>query len=476
MGADQNLIRAAAQMAPKPFDYSGIMKAITAIGQYTAVKNSVASELYAYGDKNISAKDMTTQLFVGDYGDQNMSFISDAKKQWSNASSDIKKYPAFSKKYKTAVKTINNIKTMFEKNKADLVLFEQISKEAGVKNLNKSRGITSIAENRLLDIVLDKETNSMSGSLVFTNQGIGVLGSDDQFISVGELMDGYQANLVDEKVDKKVKNMINEFGYTSANSGQPEFLEAKAKAAIASLVKDMGKNGFAGIRSLAYDLEYNGETFMTSEANQQFVFTKSSAEWDAALEKEKPGLSLKEKTTIRNHQLASAYSYNNEGKLQQDFENWLLGVVRNDFDQARLAPKVKGGGGNLNVGLNNRSNSDMILNPNERPNMIKGIQGKGSWFIDGTMFAWDVKTNQWKYQEFKDGKINDKLQPIPGDPQGKFKDGSDDALLFRFSNDPDVLEALKDGKKSEASSDSTSENKQKKIKDIYDGVKKVEEE
>ena len=57
MGADQNLIRAAAQMAPKPFDYSGIMKAITAIGQYTAVKNSVASELYAYGDKNISAKE-----------------------------------------------------------------------------------------------------------------------------------------------------------------------------------------------------------------------------------------------------------------------------------------------------------------------------------------------------------------------------------------------------------------------------------
>ena len=124
MGADQNLIRAAAQMAPKPFDYSGIMKAIAAIGQYTAVKNSVASELYAYGDKNISAKDMTKQLFVGDYGDQNMNFISDAKKQWNNASNDIKKYPAFSKKYKTAVKTINNIKTMFEKNKADLVLFE----------------------------------------------------------------------------------------------------------------------------------------------------------------------------------------------------------------------------------------------------------------------------------------------------------------------------------------------------------------
>ena len=38
MGADQNLIRAAAQLGPKPFDYSGIMKGIGAIGQYISTK------------------------------------------------------------------------------------------------------------------------------------------------------------------------------------------------------------------------------------------------------------------------------------------------------------------------------------------------------------------------------------------------------------------------------------------------------
>ena len=132
--------------------------------------------------------------------------------------------------------------------------------------------------------------------------------------------------------------------------------------------------------------------------------------------------------------------------------DWFMGIAEDNFNSRKLTPKLNKGG-NLNVGLNNRSNSDMILNPNERPNMVKGIKEKGSWFIDGTMFAWDVKTNQWKYQT----STNDKLQPIPGDPQGKFKDGSDGALLFRFSNDPAILEAIKVSKKSKASNtDSTS--------------------
>ena len=436
MGADQNLIRAAAQMGPKPFDYSGIMKAIAAIGKYTAVKNSVASELYAYGDKNISAKDMTKQLFVGDYGDQNMNFISDAKKQWNNASNDIKKFPAFSKKYKTAVKTINNIKTMFEKNKADLVLFEQISKEAGVKNLNKSRGITSVAENRLLDIVLDKETNRMSGSLLFTNQGVGVLGSDDQFISVRELMDGYQANLVDEKVDKKVKNLINEFGYASANSGQPEFLEAKAKAAIASLVKEMGKNGFAGIRSLAYDLEYNGETFMTSENNLVKTLGMTSDQFNADIDAKNPGLSDKEKIIMRDHTLADAYTYKEEDTLQQGFEDWLLGVVKNDFNETQSAPKIKGEG---KIALNsvlNKDNSTMRADKSELATAVKNIKDKKSFGVDGTIFAWDEKAGQWKYQ--KDGN----MAPVPSDPANPGGDGSAEAMLFIWNYNSSIANAL----------------------------------
>ena len=437
MGADQNLIRAAAQMAPKPFDYSGIMKAIAAIGQYTAVKNSVASELYAYGDKNISAKDMTKQLFVGDYGDQNMNFISDAKKQWNNASNDIKKYPAFSKKYKTAVKTINNIKTMFEKNKADLVLFEQISKEAGVKNINKSKGITSVAENRLLDIVLDKETNRMSGSLLFTNQGVGVLGSDDQFISVRELMDGYQANLVDEKVDKKVKTMINEFGYASANSGQPEFLEAKAKAAVASLVKEMGQNGFAGIRSLAYDLEYNGETFMTSENNLVKTLGMTSDQFNADIDAKTPGLSDKEKIIMRNHTLADAYTYKEEDTLQQGFEDWLLGVIKNDFDEAQLSPKIKGEGGSVKLDWTGQDNTAVYLKSQEIPKIVEGIKNYTTFTVDGTRFKF--LNNQWVWD------ANGEFEPVTG-AEGQnynYEDGSNDALSYRLGNNKRIVEAFK---------------------------------
>ena len=38
MGADQNLIRAAAQMGPKEYDYSGILYAIQAMGKYANAK------------------------------------------------------------------------------------------------------------------------------------------------------------------------------------------------------------------------------------------------------------------------------------------------------------------------------------------------------------------------------------------------------------------------------------------------------
>ena len=55
MGADQNLIRAAAQMGPKPFDYSGIMKAIASIGKFMAAKNAVAQEVLGQGRKMFKA-------------------------------------------------------------------------------------------------------------------------------------------------------------------------------------------------------------------------------------------------------------------------------------------------------------------------------------------------------------------------------------------------------------------------------------
>ena len=48
MGADQSLIRATAAMAPKQWDYSGLMKGIAALGKYASRKKKFANELTSY--------------------------------------------------------------------------------------------------------------------------------------------------------------------------------------------------------------------------------------------------------------------------------------------------------------------------------------------------------------------------------------------------------------------------------------------
>ena len=107
-------------MGEKPWDYSGLMKAISARGVYTAKKRAVANELTSYGSAITNIKGIPDEIFNGDYGAQNMDFMTSAKQQWSNAT-DIIKNPLnlpSSKKYKTAVQTINNLKSDLETNKA----------------------------------------------------------------------------------------------------------------------------------------------------------------------------------------------------------------------------------------------------------------------------------------------------------------------------------------------------------------------
>ena len=142
MGADQNLIRAASRMGEKPWDYSGIMKAIQAIGAYTAQKRAIANELTSYGANITNIKAVPNEVFNGDYGDQNMDFMTGAKQEWNNATNIIKNPMVLpsSKKYKQAVKTINNIKSVLENNKAGLIKWEEIRKGIQNKRAKMSKG------------------------------------------------------------------------------------------------------------------------------------------------------------------------------------------------------------------------------------------------------------------------------------------------------------------------------------------------
>jgi|TARA_R110001592_G_scaffold197061_1_gene444949 hypothetical protein len=443
MGADQNLIKAAAQLGPKPFDYSGIMTAIAAVGKYTNVKRSIANELADYGSANTDPNQMDQNLFNGVYGEQNMEFLTGIKQEWKK-STEIIKNPLIlpgSKKYKQAVRNINNYKSLLEKNKADLILWREISGDANVKNLNSSKGMGSEAENRLLDIVIDKDSGEMNSSLIFTPQGVGVK-SGDKFYAVNELMDGYQANLVDENVEKTIAGIINKYGYASANAGEPNFQKAEAVKAVNTMIKKAGKNGFAGIRSLAYDYEYNGETFITSQSDS--ILQVSSQEWiDQALAKDST-LTSEEIQTSKEHTLASAYGYNNQDLLKAGLQNWLVGVVENKFNETTENPKGKSSD---KIAMNlvlNKDYSTMRADKQELANAVKAIKSKQSFGIDGSLFAWDKGAQQWVYQDPDAPKIKgkQKLSPVPATPDKEGSEGSAEALLFIFNNDPSISKAL----------------------------------
>ena len=124
MGADQNLIRAAAQMGPKPFDYSGIIKAIASIGKFMATKRAVAQEVLSQGRKMFRA--VPSEIFEGKYGEANLDFITNKKNEYAAAHETMRTAFPGSKKYKDAARTVNSIKSILENNKAGLIKWEEL--------------------------------------------------------------------------------------------------------------------------------------------------------------------------------------------------------------------------------------------------------------------------------------------------------------------------------------------------------------
>ena len=161
-------------------------------------------------------------------------------------------------------------------------------------------------------------------------------------------------------------------------------------------------------------------------------------------------------------------------KLKKDDVEYNFDLsAKTDFESSQENPRTRESEQrSVKLDWTGPDNTAVYLRSTEIPGIAKGIRERTTFVIDGTRFKFSK--DQWVWTG-EDGKG---LVPVTGSKGQNYdhKDGSDEALLYRLNNNPTISEALKDGKKSEASSDSTSENKQKKIKDIYDGVKKVEEE
>ena len=119
MGADQNLINSVKRLGPSRLrDDSGWISALTAIGDYVAVKKQQFNE--ATKNVNSVTQDIPDVGKLGDY-----------KAEVDGLLKTMKNVPAFMPKYKKAVNRYNEIMSNFEGTKSILSL-------AAKKKLNKS--------------------------------------------------------------------------------------------------------------------------------------------------------------------------------------------------------------------------------------------------------------------------------------------------------------------------------------------------
>jgi len=392
MGADQNLIKAASQMGPKPFDYSGILNAIRAIGQYKASKKAIVDELVTYGAQNFKINEMPQEIFQGVYGDQNMNFLINAQNEYYKAGEIMGKSRSSSKRYKDAVKKINQIKTMFEKNKADAETWVSMQGETAHKNwTNRSAGIGFDAENRLADIVTNPYSGQINSNLIMTNRGIMVQqpsgtgndpleqqksqfdigGSmyvtldqdqDTELYNISDIMRGYKENLVYKKIKlddgsflnigEEIDEIILKHGKNAKLSGRNIFEENLIRNDFSILFERIKKLGPDGLRSAAYDYKNTSIDKETGEtkhgtfvnSNSAKIMGKTDKEWtkmveenaasyDPMFETASPTAEVIEE--MKKFTLTNAFSTNNYSTLETEMVNWLVGISSDQHENTK---------------------------------------------------------------------------------------------------------------------------------------------
>ena len=349
MGADANLIKAAAQMGPKAWDYSGIMKGIAALGKYALEKRKVANELTTYGDKEFQIKEMPDEMLSGPFGEQNAEFFTNMKKSWSEMTGVIKNplNTPSSKKYKNAVKTINTLKASLEKNKADLLVWAEVRKKVNENWANASKGIGRQVFHRVADLQINNTYGEMNAATMFTLDGIKILASSDigmtASYSPSEIMDGFFVNQMSlNNNSKNLTGIITGVGEKRKNAGKG-WDENGARTEINAFVQTMkdAKYGGNGIKSLAFDY-YNaagGGTFV--QTNKSMFIDPSKNDQDAELsyveqyKKAHPNASGDEIELAYSHQAADVWSDENSSEYETKLVDWLVGVAKQGYDQAK---------------------------------------------------------------------------------------------------------------------------------------------
>jgi|TARA_R110000824_G_scaffold99550_1_gene236989 hypothetical protein len=262
MAADQTLIAAAGKMGPAKVDYSGYMKAIGAVGKYINTKNAVAQGYINDRPDGIDFEEIPAEMLETQ---GNREFFEENKTLYNESVKTIRNQPAFTKKYREAVKTINDIKKGFENVKNDLTQYAEykLKNNQGFNNMSKQ----TIATDRGFhsDVAINPATKYLDSKVLFTLEGVTYDGvSLNDFPSLITKNAGIKAAVPFNKImEKAILDMENNRDFDADRTRNDIEQEIEA------ILTDPSGNGLNVIKSIAFDVKFvdvDGESrsFMNS--------------------------------------------------------------------------------------------------------------------------------------------------------------------------------------------------------------------
>ena len=253
MAADQTLIAAAGKMGPAKVDYSGYMKAIGAVGKYINTKNAIAQEYIGDRPDGMDISEMPKELLENE---DNKMFFENSKENYNKAVKVIRNQPAFTKKYREAVKKINDIKQGFENVKNGLVQYAEYRKNNFVEYTSMSQQTGADERNFQADMVINNSDGFVNSKIRFSNEGITFDG-----VNISEFP-AIKTNLVGLE-SASIFNRVIENSVLDRERGR-DFDSNRTKSDIQSNIDLLiAKGGYTAIKSLAYDAKFTDSNGVT---------------------------------------------------------------------------------------------------------------------------------------------------------------------------------------------------------------------
>jgi len=457
MAADRTLIAAAGKMGPAKVDYSGYMKAIGAVGTYVNTKNSIAQEYINDRPDGIDISEIPKEILENE---ANQLFFENSKSDYNKAVKVVRNQPAFTKKYREAVKTMNDIKKGFEKVKSGLVQYAEYKKNNFVEFTNISKQTNATDMDWASSMVINNSDGYIDSKVMFSNEGISFDGVDiNDFPSL-------KTNTIGLKAGEFFNDIIKKS--TDRMEGGRKFDAIETRGDIERGIANLLANGnITAVKSLAFDAEFVdtdgvSKTFMQVIADEitigqddDFGKDYNGLTVSAALKKYKNNMleegsvvSESAMNTMRDAMLADVWNVDQNEKLTKKLTEHIYRLSDHAYHTAINYKSTRNGGegsGKILGGFNGNADNWNLeepsyigwKSPEELDGMVSNFNSKKEfidWFGNTYVPTFDVPPSKRKgvNADIAQGErvLSYKVVPKVGDGNPlKRKDSNNDMVL-----------------------------------------------